>query len=85
MFKQIQYWLLISYLIVLSIILGGFAIAVRVVFARSLTAKVFENLTALGAGAALSIEIDNGKWKTENDGSTQSLIIQKQALQRFDA
>ena len=85
MFKQIQYRLLISYLIVLSIILGGFAIAVRVVFVRSLTAQVFEKLTALGAGAALSIEIDNGKLKIENDGSTQSLIIQKQALQWFDA
>jgi two-component system, OmpR family, manganese sensing sensor histidine kinase len=57
MFKQIQYRLLISYLVVLSVILGAFAIAVRVVFAQSLANQLTSKLTALGQGAASSIEV----------------------------
>lgn len=36
MFQKIRHRLLFSYLLVLAAILGGFAIAVRIVFAHSL-------------------------------------------------
>jgi two-component system, OmpR family, manganese sensing sensor histidine kinase len=85
MFKQIQNRLLISYLVVLSIILGGFAIAVRVVFVRSLANQLTSKLTALGQGAASSIEIDNGRLKVESNFSAKELIAQNQALQWFNA
>jgi two-component system, OmpR family, manganese sensing sensor histidine kinase len=85
MFRQIQYRLLISYLVVLSIVLGTFAIAVRAVFARSLANQMTSKLTALGQGAASSIEVENGKLKVESDFPAKDLIAQNQALQWFDA
>ncbi len=47
-FKQIQDRLLVSYLIVLASILGTFAIAVRIVYAHSLSQQLTDELTTLG-------------------------------------
>lgn len=83
-FKKIRYRLLFSYLVVLASILATFAIAVRVVFSRSLTQQLVNKLTALGQGAAASAEFERGKIRIESDFPVQNLIARDQALQWFD-
>ena len=84
MFQQIQKRLLWSYLLVLATILTTFAIAVRVVFARSLHNQVIDELTALGQGAATNAEFENNHIKIESDFPLQALIARHQELQWFD-
>lgn len=84
MFQKIRYRLLSSYLLVLALILGTFAIAVRIVFTRSLTHQLTEKLTALGQGAAANAEFENKRLKIESDFVTQNLVTQNQTLQWFD-
>ena len=84
MFEQIQKRLLWSYLLVLASILITFAIAVRVVFTRSLYNQVVDNLTALGQGEATNAEFENYKIKIETDFPIQALIQKQQGLQWFD-
>ena len=84
MFQQIQKRLLLSYLLVLATILITFAIAVRIVFARSLYNQVVDKLTALGQGAATNAEFENHKIKIETDFPIQSLMQKQQGLQWFD-
>ena len=48
MFQKTRYRLLLSYLAILASILGIFAIAVRVIFVRSLNQQITEKLIALG-------------------------------------
>lgn len=84
MFEQIQKRLLLSYLLVLATILITFAIAVRIVFARSLYNQVVDKLTALGQGAATNAEFENHKIKVETDFPIQSLMQKQQGLQWFD-
>ena len=84
MFQAIRYRLLWSYLGVLTLILGGFAIAVRTTFAYSLRHQVTGELTTLGQGAATSIEIVQGKLQADSDFSVKDLDDRKQALQWFD-
>ena len=84
MFEQIQKRLLWSYLLVLASILITFAIAVRVVFTRSLYNQVIDKLTSLGQGAATNAEFENYKIKIETDFPIQALIQKQQGLQWFD-
>ena len=84
MFQAIRYRLLWSYLGVLTLILGVFAIAVRTTFAYSLKHQVTGELTTLGQGAATSIEIVKGKLQADSDFSLKDLDARKQALQWFD-
>jgi two-component system, OmpR family, manganese sensing sensor histidine kinase len=84
MFQQIQKRLLFSYLLVLATILIIFAIAVRIVFARSLYDQVTDELIALGQGAATNAEFENNRIKIENDFPLQGLIARHQGLQWFD-
>ncbi len=84
MFEQIQKRLLWSYLLVLASILITFAIAVRIVFARSLYNQVIDKLTSLGQGAATNAEFENNLIKIENDFPVQTLIQRQQELQWFD-
>lgn len=84
MFKQIQYRLLVSYLVVFASILGTFAIAVRLVYAHSLKQQLTDQLIALGQGAASSAELNHGKLEVGSDVSARDLITRGQALQWFD-
>ena len=84
MFEKIRRRLLLSYLIVLSLILGGFAIAVRIVFTHSLYKQQTQKLAALAQVAAANAELDNGKIKIENDLPQDKLFENHQGLNWFD-
>ncbi|BCL39125.1 ATP-binding protein [Nostoc sp. MS1] len=84
MFQKIRYRLLLSYLVVFASLLGIFALAVRIVFAHSLTQQIKDKLTAIGQGAAANVEFDAGRLKVESDFRPQDLIARHQALQWFD-
>jgi two-component system, OmpR family, manganese sensing sensor histidine kinase len=84
MFEKIRRRLLLSYLIVLSLILGGFAIAVRIVFTHSLHKQQTEKLAALAQVAAANAEFDNGRIKIENDLPQDKLFENHQGLNWFD-
>lgn len=84
MFQATRYRLLLSYLVVLASILGVFAIAVRIVFSRSLTHQLTSQLTVLGQGAAANVEFEQGQFKVGEDFSSQDLNARDQALQWFD-
>jgi two-component system, OmpR family, manganese sensing sensor histidine kinase len=83
-FKALRYRLLLSYLLVFASILGVFAIAVRIIFTRSLTHQLTTQLIAIGQGAAAIAEFENGKFRVGEDFSEPELIAQGQALQWFD-
>ncbi|MBP5975692.1 HAMP domain-containing histidine kinase [Brasilonema sp. CT11] len=84
MFKKIRYRLLLSYLLVFASLLAIFALAVRVVFTRSLTQQTTDKLIAIGQGAAANAEFEKGHLTVESDFRPQGLITRHQALQWFD-
>lgn len=84
MFGQIRYRLLLSYMVVLALILGCFAIAVRVFFTRSLTQELTDKLIDLGEGAAANARFENGHVNIENEFSILNITARHQALQWFD-
>jgi two-component system, OmpR family, manganese sensing sensor histidine kinase len=79
-FQNIRYRLLLSYLAVMAIILGVFAIAVRITFARNLNQQVVNRLETLARAAALGLELDGGDLKVDN----KSLTGANQSVQWFD-
>jgi len=83
-FQTIRLRLLCSYLLVLSTVLAGFAIAVRLLFVHSLSQQLREKLIALGQGAASSMEEDHGQVSLKSDFPVLSLQVQDQALEWFD-
>ncbi len=83
-FLKIRYQLLLSYLLVLASILATFAIAVRIVFSRSLAQQLTGKLTALGGGAAANAEFENDRIKIEDEFPVQNLIARDQAIQWFN-
>ncbi|MEH2238521.1 sensor histidine kinase [Nostoc sp.] len=84
MFQKTRYQLLLSYLVVFASLLGIFALAVRVMFTRSLSQRLTENLMILGQSAAANAELKNGRPQLENDFPIQELITYHQALQWYD-
>ena len=80
MFQNIRYRLLLSYLAVMTLILGVFAIAVRITFARNLDQQVVDRLETLARAAALGLELDGGDLKIDN----KSLTGANQSVQWFD-
>lgn len=80
MFEKIRYRLLLSYLAVLTVILGVFAIAVRITFARSLDQQLTNRLETLARAAALDLELEGGEIQVDNE----SLVSSSQAIQWFD-
>ncbi len=54
-FQKIRYRLLLSYLVVLTIVLGVFAIAVRITFTRSLNQQLIDRLESLARASALNL------------------------------
>ena len=84
MFQKIRHRLLLSYLLVLAAILGGFAIAVRIVFVHSLFEKRTEKLTEIAQFAAANTEFENGRIKIENDLPKDNFFQNHQELHWFD-
>lgn len=80
MFENIRYRLLLSYLTVLSVILGAFAIAVRITFVRSLDKQLETRLETLAKAAALELELDGGEIQVDNE----DLVSSNQGIQWFD-
>lgn len=71
-------------MVVLALILGCFAIAVRVFFTRSLTQELTDKLIDLGEGAAANARFENGHVNIENEFSILNITARHQALQWFD-
>lgn len=85
MFQKIKYRLLLSYLLVFASMLGIFALAVRVVFTRTLTEQLTEKLTALGQGAAAYAEFEDNRMQIDDDWfATKNFIDDDQGIQWFD-
>ncbi|WP_460206627.1 sensor histidine kinase [Scytonema sp. NUACC21] len=84
MFRKIRYRLLLSYLVVLTLILGVFALAVRIFFIHSLTQELTDKLIDLGEGSAANARFENGNVRIENSFSILNITARHQALQWFD-
>ena len=84
MFQKIQRRLLLSYLVVLISILLSFAIAVRIVFTRVLSARSVENLKELAKDAASDMYFVGNQLKVHEEISLEQLNPNHQALQWFD-
>lgn len=80
MFKQIQTRLLLSYLAVLTVVLGVFAIAVRTTFSYSLNQQLNSRLATLARAAALELELDGGQLSVD----LETITNDDQAVQWFD-
>lgn len=84
MFHKIRYRLFLSNLLVLTVILLGSALAVRLVFIRNLKQQMDERLMATAQGTAASAEIEQGAFAWELEFPPQLLEDSQQAFQWFD-
>ncbi|GAB4336657.1 MAG: HAMP domain-containing sensor histidine kinase [Leptolyngbyaceae cyanobacterium] len=84
MFRPIRWRLLLSNLLILAVVLGSFAAAVRVAFWQSLRQQLTDRLTALGQGVMANVEIEDRHFKVTDDIDLAQLQRQQQALQWFD-
>lgn len=99
MFKAIRYQLLLSYLVVLAIILGVFAIAVRIIFARSLDHQLTNRLENVARASALNLGFKDEESAADAKGNTsktdaednelevdteETLVSSNQGIQWFD-
>ncbi|MGH2412581.1 MAG: sensor histidine kinase, partial [Microcystaceae cyanobacterium] len=81
MFQAIRYRLLFSYLTVLTVILGVFAIAVRIPFAHSLREELAERLAILAQTESGELDLEGEQLAV--DGK-DVLLNANQAVQWFD-
>lgn len=84
MFQKIRYRLLLNNLFVFTLVLTGFVVAVRLVFVRSLTQQLSEQLTALGQTAVSESEMQGGRLGVEDDFLSHTLIETHQSLEWFN-
>lgn len=84
MFQKIRDRLLLSNLLVFAIVLGGFAIVVRVVFVRSLSQQVTDKLVVLAQGVTVDAELEAGKLDIDESWKVRDLDARKGGLQWFD-
>jgi len=76
---------MLSYLVVLLMVLSGFAIAVRLVFSRILLYQLTDELTTLAQGAAANVEVESEQpQKIDSDFQVEDLNSRHQGLQWFD-
>lgn len=85
MFELIHRRLLLSYLGVLAGILLVFAVAVRTVFAYTLTQKQVEELTLLAKAAATTANFSEGELTLNEAFAASRLTARNEALQWFNA
>lgn len=84
MFEKIRDRLFLSNLLVFTVVLSGFAIAVRIAFVYNLKQQLTSRLITVGQSAVANTEIDNGQIKVEDHLLTQELARQGQTLEWFD-
>jgi two-component system, OmpR family, manganese sensing sensor histidine kinase len=80
-FQKIRYRLLLSYLVVLTVVLAVFAIAVRLTFAHSLREELADRLAVLAKTASGSLDIEGEELAVDQQGL---LLNPNQAVQWFD-
>lgn len=83
-FETLRYRLLLSYLAVFAAILLIFALAVRVVFIKSLTQKQSEELLLLARAAATTADFTGGQITLGDAFAASKLIARNEALQWFN-
>lgn len=81
MFQKTRYQLTIAYIGVLTIILTGFTVAVRLTFTRSLNQQLTQKLASLVTAAALNMDVENGVLEVDKD---EILVGQYQGIEWFD-
>jgi two-component system, OmpR family, manganese sensing sensor histidine kinase len=81
MFEAIRYRLLFSYLTVLTVILGAFAIAIRLTFANSLKEELAHRVAVLAEAASGELDLEGEELAV--DGA-DLLLNSNQAVQWFD-
>jgi signal transduction histidine kinase len=84
MFNKIRHRLLFSYLLVFASILAIFAVAVRILVARSLNDIFTGKLIALGQDAAANTNLKEGRIRIDDDVSVKDLLAREQVLEWFD-
>ena len=84
-FETLRYRLLLSYLAVLASILLIFALAVRVVFTKSLIQKQTEELMLLARAAATTADFMGGQITLGDAFAASKLTARNEALQWFNA
>ena len=79
MFQTIRYRLLLSYLVVLTLILGVFAIAVRTIFANSLKQDLENRVAVLAEVASGALDLESEELKVDYAdlllNSNQALLV----------
>jgi two-component system, OmpR family, manganese sensing sensor histidine kinase len=83
-FETLRYRLLLSYLAVLAAILLIFALAVRVVFIKSLTQNQTQELMLLAKAAATTADFTGGQITLGDAFAASKLIARNEALQWFN-
>ncbi|MBE9029125.1 HAMP domain-containing histidine kinase [filamentous cyanobacterium LEGE 11480] len=81
MFNRTRYQLLLAYLLVLTIVLSSFAIAVRTTFTHNLNQQLNQRLQILATALGLELEREDGQLVVENE----TALSPTQAVQWFDA
>lgn len=81
MFQQIRYRLLGSYLAVLTLILGVFAIAVRITFTNSLNQELAGRVAVLAEAASGELDLEGEELEVD---AVDLLLNSNQAVQWFD-
>jgi two-component system, OmpR family, manganese sensing sensor histidine kinase len=81
MFQAIRYRLLCFYLIVLTIILGVFAIAVRITFANSLKEELADSIAILAKASVGELDLESDQLEVD---AKDLLISSNQSVQWFD-
>ena len=85
MFQKIRRRLLLNNVLVFAFVLAGSAVAVRLVFVRSLQHQLAEQLTALGQSVVSEAELQGGRLKVEDDFLAQTLVDRHQSFEWFDS
>ncbi len=81
MFQTIRYRLLLSYLVVLTLILGVFAIAVRTIFAHSLKQDLENRVAVLAKVASGALDLEDEGLKVDD---SDLLLDSNQTVQWFN-
>ncbi|MEM7555454.1 MAG: ATP-binding protein [Cyanobacteria bacterium P01_A01_bin.84] len=81
MFKKTRYQLMIAYIGVLTVILIGFAFAVRFTFIKTLESQLNNRLRNLAKAAVFNMDLEYGGLDIDDD---EILVGQKQGIEWFD-
>ncbi|MEO0885660.1 MAG: HAMP domain-containing sensor histidine kinase [Cyanobacteria bacterium J06648_10] len=84
MFQKIRYRLLLNQVLTFAIVLIGFAIAVRLVFARSLHHQTTKQLVLMARSAADETELEQGRLFVEDEFYTQFPLRNNESFEWFD-